>query len=204
MTDRYSELPSESSQLSSSQFCALTQVPSFGYYTDLLAREDNPDEDLKVILPPSFDQLSLPVVAPQPDICPTSDIISIHSSPFSNSITVPVSSPQDISTPDNHNPESIPDPLASGNNASPEPSQETLLLPSSNSSTICLQSSTTDDSSDEEEQIGDEELSENDRLARSIGRSVGESIWNFSSNCAKKLVGELFGVNVSIVLCIRF
>ena len=191
MNDGYSDNLYYSTQQSKSSFIPLTQVSLCGYYTDLLTREDCSEEDLKIDLPQSFDNCgssSFQFVPPHPE---TSAVISVPSSLSSNS-TIDFQS--QLITAKISDPEPIFDNPPSGNNASPEPSQTTLILSSSLTSTLSLPSSSSDDSVQED--LNEEELSENDRLVRSIARSLGDSLWNFSSNCAKNRMCGLFGVKI--------
>ena len=202
MNNGYSD---NSTQQYTTSFIPLTQVSLCGYYTDLLAREDCPEEDIKIDLPRSFDNCdcsSFQFVPPQPK---TSAVISVSSSLSSNST---IDSQSQLISTKGSDPEPIFDNPPSGNNASPEPSQATLILSSSLTSTLSLPNSSSDDS-EQEENLNEEELSENDRLVRSISRSLGDSLWNFSSNCAKNRMCELFGVKLFHILyinylCLRF
>lgn len=191
MTNNFSgiQLGYDTAQFFNSSFIPSTQVPSFGYYTDLLAREDNLEEDIKVDLPQSIDPSSYQSVPS--DSQPNSSVhVSISSDSTLNPPQVLISGNSSL----DFNAE-IP---LSENNYSHQASQTTIIIPSSVS--LSLPKSASVDSS-QNEYINEEELTENERLIRSIAQNVGDSLWNFSSNCAKDRICELFQVSNFNLLC---
>ena len=200
MNNGYSDSLFYSTQQCTSSFIPLSQVPSCGYYTDLLAR-DCIEEDIKIDLPQSLDNSgssSFQLVPPQSEAL--AEVISV---PSSNTSNPTINSQSQLVTKESFNFVPLVDNPTSGNNSSPEPSQATLVLSASLASTLTLPNSSysSSDDFDQEESLDGEDLSENDQLIKCIAQSLGDSLWNYSSNCAKKSMSELFGVKIICHTC---